>query len=77
MKYRVVNPNELDIAGSQKIWWQRFFRGHNHISYAALIVSGIGIYEVTGGMVERILGAILLMLGATIFVDNYSHLFTN
>ncbi len=78
MKFRVVNPNELDIAGSQKVWWQRFFRGHNHIAYAALIVSGIGLYEVVvGGLVERVIGAVLLLLGGTIFVDEYSHLFTN
>ncbi|MEM3845134.1 MAG: hypothetical protein QXU98_06465 [Candidatus Parvarchaeota archaeon] len=78
MKTRIVNPDELDIASNVGVWWSRFFRGYNHVSYAALITAGIGIYQVitSYSLSGRIIGAVLLLLGGTIFVDMYSHLFT-
>ena len=76
---RLPNPDEQDIAANESIWWQRFWKGYNHASYGAILITVIGIVEVLffSSFILKIMGIILVGTGVGIFTDELSHLFTN
>ena len=75
----IPNPDEEDIAPNSKVWWRRFWEGRNHVSYAGIITAGIGAGEaiLSSSIILRVTGIVLIAIGTGVFVDQFSHLFTN